>query len=181
VIIESPLQQRVSFQLNNQKKCQSSIRLSNIHRSNLSLRSDQIQQNMYRFDPKKSSFPHSISNYEVSPTRFSSRQTTRYPSTPLLAYPCHKKNDKYDDHLIPIDMSAIATFDDDDSISSNSSFRSCFNSVNDLSENNTTELSSSLSESCLQEISSDYDLNTSALIETMKQTRSNFRHLCTIQ
>ncbi len=126
-------------------------------------------------------FPHSISNYEVSPNRFSSQPTTRYPSTPLLAYSRHKNIDKFDYHSYQLHTSHLATFDDDDSdsISSNSSFRSCINSVNEFSEFNTTELSS-LSESSFQ-ISSSYHLNTEIFNETIKNSRLSIRHLCTLQ
>jgi hypothetical protein len=127
-------------------------------------------------------FPHSISNYEVSPNRFSSQPTTRYPSTPLLAYSRHKNIDKFDYHSCQLYASHLATFDDDDdsdSISSNSSFRSCINSVNEFSEINTSELSS-LSESSFQ-MSSSYHLNIETFNETIKRSRLSIRHLCTLQ
>jgi hypothetical protein len=56
---------------------------------------------------------------------------------------------------------------------SNSSFRSCLNSLN--------ELSSSLSESCFQELSSSYDLPGEIFHEPIKHARFSLRHLCTLQ
>jgi hypothetical protein len=122
-------------------------------------------------------FPHSISNYEVSQNQFLSQSTTRYPSTPLLAYSRHKNIDQFD-------MSPLATFDDDDddsdSISSNSSFRSCIDSVNEFSAINTSDLSS-LSENSFQEISSSYNLKTEIFNEKIKHSRVSIRHLCILQ
>jgi hypothetical protein len=182
VIIESPLQQRSSLQTINQGYHHSPTRLINKHRSNLSFRSDQIQQSSSRLYQKKNSFPHSISNYEVSFNRFSSQPATRYPSTPLLACSRHKNIDKFDYYPSQFHhMSPIATFDDDsDSISSNSSFRSCIDSINELSDMNTTE-SSSLLEKSFQEMSSSYDLPAEISDETIKHSRSSLRHLCIVQ
>jgi hypothetical protein len=142
-----------------------------------------MQQKPHRLYQKKKPFPHSISNYEVSPNRFSFQPTTRYPSTPLLSHSRPKNIDKFDCHPFQFNASSIATFDDDDSISSTSSFRSCLNSINDFSENNMSESSSSslLSDSCFQEISPNYDLHTGIGNETIKPTRLSSRHLCILQ
>ena len=59
-----------------------------------------FNKNQSRLYQKKKLFPHSISNYEVSPNRFSSQPTTRYPSTPLLAHSRHKNIDKFDYHSL---------------------------------------------------------------------------------
>jgi hypothetical protein len=183
VIIESPLQQRSSLQTINQRNHHSPTKLVNKHRSNLSFCSDQIQQNSSKLYQKKNSFPHSISNYEVSSNQFFSQSTARYPSTPLLACSRHMNIDKFDYHPSQIHMSPIATFDDDDesdSISSNSSFRSCIDSINEFSDMNTTE-SSSLLEKSFQELSSSYDLYPEISDETIKRSRSSVRHFCTVQ
>ena len=135
-------------------------------RSNLSFHN----QNSSRLYQTKNSYPHSASNYDVSLNSFLSRPTTRYPSTPLLASP----------HQFL--MSPIATFDDDDdesdTISSNSSFQSCIDEFSDI---NTTESSSSLLEKSFQDLSSSYDLHSNIFDETIKRSRSTFRHLCTVQ
>jgi len=150
-----------------------------MYRSNLSFRSDKIQQNPHRLYQKKNAFPHSVSNYDVTPNLLSHQPTTRYPSTPLLADSRNKNIDKFDYHPLQLNTSPIATFDEDetddsDSILSNSSFRSCLNSLNELS-------SSSLSESCFQELSSSYDLPGEIFHETIKHTRFSLRHFCTLQ
>lgn len=156
------------------------MRLTNLYRSNLSIRNDKIQENVPRLYHKKSLLSHSISNYDVSPHQFSSRPATRYPSTPLLAHSRHTTNDKLAYHPSRLHISPLATFDDDDdsdSISSNSSFRSCINSINEFSETNSSELS----ENSFQEMSSTYDINAEIYNETIKHSRVSIRHVCNLQ
>ena len=179
VIIESPLQPRSSFQSIKQENHLSSKKSTN----NQSLRNDSIQQNSTPISPTKNSIPHSLSNYEVSSNRFSAQSAVRYPSTPHLPFSRQKYLDRFDSHPCQLHLSPLATFDDDDdsdSVSSNRSFRSCIDSINEFSNMDTTEMSS-LFEGSFQEISSSYNLHAERLDSTIKPSRLSARHLCILQ
>ncbi|CAF0731111.1 unnamed protein product [Rotaria sp. Silwood1] len=188
VIIESPLQKRSSLQTIHQNDSYSSTKLTNMHCSDSSFHNDKIQQKSHRIYQKKNVFPHSISNYEVSDNRLSSQSTNRYPSTPLLPHSRQNTN-KFDYHSYEFDMLPMTifddTYDDSDSISRPSSFRSCLDSINDYSENNITDLSSSSSssssESDFQEVSFNSNLKPEIFNEQKKHTRLSIRHICSIQ
>lgn len=181
VIIESPLQQpRSSFQSIKQENHLPSKKSTNKQL----LRNDSIQQNSTQFSPTKTSIPHSLSNYEVSSNRFSVQSAVRSPSTPHLAFPRQKYLDRFDSHPCQLHLSPLATFDDDDgdsdTISSNRSFRSCLDSINEFSNMDTTEMSS-LFEGSFQEISSSYNLHPERLDCTIKPSRLSARNLCILQ
>ncbi|UJR25268.1 hypothetical protein I4U23_006620 [Adineta vaga] len=117
----------------------------------------------------------------MSPNQFSVSSKTRYPSTPALAHSLQK-------HFSQIDTSIPAIFDDDetDSILSTSSFRSCNNSLSELSvdthtPHSTSSSSSSLSESSFPNFSTTSDLPHGNLPGTLKSTRASFRHFCILQ
>ncbi|CAF2255419.1 unnamed protein product [Rotaria magnacalcarata] len=192
VIIESPVQQRSSLQAIN-LNC-SSTKLTDIHRSKASFYNDFIQQKQHRFQKKKINFPHSPSNYELQQDRLSYPWRTRYPSTPLLASASRNKfcNNKFDYHSYDLDITPMVTYDDDDdtdTVSTHSSFRSCLDSINGFSENNITDISSSLSssslisslKSCLHEVAPICDLTPELTNETAKRKKLSIRHLCIIQ
>ncbi|CAM2697178.1 unnamed protein product [Rotaria socialis] len=190
VIIESPIQQHSSLQAINLNS--SSTKLTDIHRSNPSFYNDYTQQQQHRFQKKKINFPHSPSNYKLQQDRFSYPWRTRYPSTPLLPSASRNKfcNNKFDYHSYNLDITPIVTYDNDDdtdTISRHSSFRSCLDSINDFSENNIIDISSSSSslisslESCFHEVAPIYDLKPELDNETAKRTKLSIRHLCIIQ
>lgn len=179
VIIESPLPTRSSLQTIKQENHLSSKTSTN----NQSVRHDCLPLHSNQFSPSKKSIPHSLSNYEVCSNRFSVQSAIHYPSTPHLASSRRKYLDRFDSHPCQLHLSPLATFDDDDdsdSISSNSSFRSCIDSINELSNIDTTEMSS-LFEGSFQEISSSYNLRQELLDSTIKPSRSSVRHFCIVQ
>lgn len=131
-----------------------------------------------KFSPTKNSIPHSLSNYDVSSHLHSA---IHYPSTPHLI--CSRRK-LFDSHPCQLHLSPLATFDDDDdetdSISSDSSFRSCMDSINEFSNMDTTEMSSVL-EGSFQEMSASYDLHANMFESTMKHSQPSTRHLCILQ
>ncbi|CAF0927162.1 unnamed protein product [Adineta steineri] len=160
VIIESPLQQR-----------------SNMYHSNLSFSNEKTQQ---RLNKKISPFPHSISNYDVSPNLFSSQSKIHYPSTPVLTHSHNKNFEKFNYQRNLSSIPVMDDADDCDSTLSDSSFRSCINSMDESFEDPNTD-SSSVSDSYFQEFSSIYDLPRGLTNETIKHSRLSFRHICTLQ
>ena len=184
VIIESPLQQRSSLQTISPHHQYSSSKSTNIYHSNLSFSRDPIQLPSHRFYQKKKSLTHSISNYDVLSHRLSYQRKPRYPSTPVLAQSRHKNLDQCDYHSFPLNQSPIASFDDDDesdSILSNSSFRSCVNSINQLSADDNTDSSSVLSDSSCEDLAPSFDVPQEISHATTKPSRLSLRHLCTLQ
>lgn len=132
---------------------------------------------------KKPSVSRSFSNYAVS-----SKLTNRSPSTPLLAYSRDRHISKFPSHSTQFYFSPLATFDDDDddnnndtdSITSDSTFRSCFDSINECTQVHSDELSS-LSDSDYSEIFFNLDSTIQNNSQRFKHSHSPVRHLCTVQ
>ena len=174
VIIESPMQQRHET-AGLEHVCQSpSLQILNRNQSE----NNQSQ----RFIRQKSSIVHSFSNYEISSNQFPLRSSIQYPSTPLLTNSSHtnRSNGNLYSSMLPITMADID--DDDDSISSQSSFRSCLDSTSQLSDYDNTEMTCSVTQSYLDELSSEQGFHIDLTAHTKKQQpRSSLKHICIIQ
>ena len=167
----------------NQNYYQCFKKATNIHYLNRYFSNEKIQQESQRLYQKKNIFPRSISNYELSHDQILSQSAAHCRS--ILFTNSRNKNDKKFDNYSYIPP--IATFDeidddDNDSISRDSSFRSCLNSINDFLDNNTNDSSLSLPwRSYFHQISSIYHLDAEIFDEKSHHARLSLRHLCNLQ
>ena len=129
-------------------------------------------------------------HHEMHRSNFSFRlyqknpSVSRYPSTPLLACSREKHLSRFPSHSTQLYMSPLATFDDDadtDSFTSDSTFRSCTDSVDEYIDVYSVEEFSSHSDSDYSELFDNLNFNTMNNCPPFEQSHSCSKHLCTIQ